>query len=53
MPFFFKRQMQAEGGLAIISADFMFPIYLDFHCILMMFFARVNSLFFHQCKIEN
>ena len=53
MPFFFKRRIQASGGLAIISAGFMFLICLDFHCTLMMFFARVIFLFFHQCKIED
>ena len=35
----------------IINSCFSFC--LDFHCTLMMFFARVNSLFFHQCKIED
>ena len=31
----------------------MFLICLDFHCTLMMFFARVSFLIFHQCKIED
>lgn len=35
----------------IINSCFSFC--LDFHCTLMMFFAKVNSLFFHQCKIED